>query len=342
MKKLLKISSLGLISILPFAIACKNTQEISYKNYFKQQTNVNQDKLAEIANEYFFDDKDSESFKKDFFNRQNSIKSSYTTELNVSLAFAPTYLTQNTLNIATNLEARYAQRSVEVLKQATTDNWYWILNNISKFTFLFNGFNFRFKDHKDEKNKNDDSDRQVFIDLLEKNKTLLFINKEMIIKTIFEFDFDSKMVDKVNDVYLDKKIVFVQFNDNVLLPFFSYKTQDSNKQNKHIQLVPEIFVFNNNITQDDVVKLYTSIVDAYVFYYDDYLDYAKKSNSNWNTEKENEAKKEINDAVYLDLYNQKSYYKSFYKAVKEFNKQTQNSESDLRVYRYAWGIIDEK
>lgn len=346
MKKLLKISllSLSILSVSPILASCfSNTNNqnslnsLEIEKFLKKEPKLNL-VLKDFSNKYFFNKNELESTKENFYLEQKNIGDSIFDELNVSLTFAPPFVVD-----AENKSDSYKQKSVvssiEIINSTLTNNWFWYLNNFTKFTYLFNNWDSSYKDKSKAKSNSDNDDiRNSFIKTLEDKKTLIqeFRNYQI---TNFTKAYDIyKNQEDENEI----KILFFiieDINNKGLIPIFIYKNES--EKNYKVLITADVFVFdkNNFNSESETEKIAKLISDARKHYIDNDLEYFKKisDNGEFNDKEQKEVLSRWSDKHFLSLYSKYSYFDTFYKAINDYNKS--NNNNILR--RYTWGYINE-
>ncbi|AMD81117.1 hypothetical protein MCANUFG4_01971 [Mycoplasmopsis canis UFG4] len=351
MKKLLKVNSILLASFLSTApiIACNSSykqnnsssEESPYKHLIEENLVINP-AINEFANKHFF--KGDKKSLKEFFNEQIRVESKFKNELNISLTFAPLFI-PNILNIASEFQLKHAINSVDVISQTLTQRWFWYIQNIKNFSYVFNNWRSDFKDYKNADSKDDESDKKVFEEVYKKEGKLLKVFKDYSIK---EFSNEYKIETMKTDKFFNVKITFLRLvdshNNSILIPIFLYqKTENGDTE---ILITGDIFNFENDNNDWKIIyeKLANYISEGRKYFAQKTIDYQKRlfdQSSNDEGQKFDETKflKDYNDVKFLQNYNKNNYMNAFYYAINKFNKELQNENM---IHRYTWGFVNEK
>ncbi|UWD34576.1 aromatic motif membrane protein [Mesomycoplasma molare] len=350
MKKLLKYSLFLNFSFLStsFIVSCKSSENYNkndyspYKDLIEENVILN-DQIKSFTNKHFFkgDDKNI----REFFTQQIRVEKKFKNELNISLTFAPLFI-PNILNIASEFQLKHAINSVDVISDTLTQRWFWYIQNIKNFSYVFNNWRSDFKDYKNSEGQNDNSDREIFTKIYDDKEKLFRSFKNYEIK---EFSPEIKIENIKTDKLFDLQIVFLrmenQDKNNILIPIFLYKKAKNG--DVKISITGEIFSFKNKIdiwNNEIYNKLANYISEGRKYFAQKTVDYQRKlfeSENKNGLEKFDETKFLIdyNDVNFIKHYDKNNYTNSFYYAINKYNDE-KNQEN--KIYRYSWGFINEK
>ncbi|WXA52296.1 hypothetical protein RRG58_04735 [Mycoplasmopsis cynos] len=228
-----------------------------------------------ILNKYIF--KENTIEKVDFLNKQSQISDTTFSEINSSLTFAPLFVYVSDSN-RNEILGKYALRGSKKIKDILENNWYWYLNNIHKFTFQLNPFNWRFNDTLIINEETKESIKDVFLKQLslenenqeiKDNSNLLFQLKELNIQKFHEIDFLEILPEEYRDIaqeqnkYKEGKILFWEDKTGVLLISYLFNIEHNNTTETKLFILPEILVPTNK-TSDNVNNLISKIKEYYI------------------------------------------------------------------------------
>lgn len=294
--------------------AKKNEVPIAKKEYLENNKFINK-MLLDIF-------KDKELTEK-YVNFENSISNQQFDELKYSLNFFPIFRN----NVSNFDNAKIIASLKKNIVNTLTENWFWYLNNISKFIFVFNpyGDDYKLLDKEEE--------------LLEKVKSIfpdisLKLTNNKIID-FYESDYKTMPEVKKYNEWTDIKNIYYFYKHNIVIKGFTY--QYKNKINVIIR--PSLLYFNNSKsieeTKKQIDKLDNLIFEKRSQYIKNEYKYEEQTFSNFNA---SEFYKKNNDTQMLTLFNDNGYNRSYYEASAELSS---NEKNKIEIFRFSWRDIDD-
>lgn len=340
MTKLLKLKLFSLsFATLPLLVSCNQTkslQESPYKDLVQEDYEVNPLIQNFVKDNLFQGD---QSKLKSFFNEQLRVEQKFKQEVNMALTFAPLFIPKIE-EIAERWKLKTALNSVKIISQTLQQRWFWYLQNLDKFTFVFNNWMPNFKEHRAQYQNQYKKNQLSFEEHYAKEKTL---SKSFVGYKIVEFSNEYNLWLNPTNQFFNHKITFLrlknQENKNILIPFFLY-TKTKEALEKEILLTGEIFTFDND--EANWANLYSNlasyIIQGMQYYPNKELEYYNKTKDENEQINQNTILSQFSDQYFLNHYHKNNYSNAFYYANEAFNKnQTTN-----KMQRYTWGFIDEK
>ncbi|MDP4042746.1 aromatic motif membrane protein [Mycoplasmopsis arginini] len=324
MKKLLLTSLSSLI--LPFsAISCVNTNnnndsnssfEIKQKKYYYKNESINS-----ILDFYTKNSKNNKNIY--IFQQENKSDAKYN-ELKYAFVYDPIFI-QNSVH--RNGDYNYlTNKSKDIIEKSLSDDWYWVLNNLSSFKYIFNPYGDRyiaFPKEKEYFNQIKEIFKSLFVSVLDSKPTKL-------IK--FPFQNIEKLMSK--DVYTEKEAWYLIFDNNKAIKLWKYIENDTPK----IQILPDLLVFKNtNNIEEQLTELEGLIHQKRLAEFNSDYESAKEDAEFENEDFDEEAflNKRI-DKKYIEFQGIYKYNGHFVDAINEINKE------ELKIYRFSMRFIDEK
>ncbi|MGZ9756546.1 aromatic motif membrane protein [Mycoplasma sp. 394] len=333
----------------------KQESKVDYRNYLVKQVHQNDDLLT-IANSYYFDESTSEQVKNEFYNEQNSINNGYLSDISSALTYAPLFIYVNSKD-RSELTGKYAKKGINVLTKLLNENWFWYLNNINKFTFIYNPYGENFKDDRDYLNNQTTNIKDLLFEkLMIKNKddevkntdSLLYKINKFKIKKIYEQRFINLIPDEYKEAaselnkYIDTKILFIELTDGSIMTVFVYKKQVNNQPQKHIFILPEILTTRVLGTFNEVYDVFIqSWKDAYKKSLDSLFNYQKKIIDEDENKTDAQIKKEVfakfTDQNFAKLFERENYSEMLHRSIYEYNLNHKYNY----ISRFSLGDSDE-
>ncbi|RIV16383.1 aromatic motif membrane protein [Mycoplasmopsis gallopavonis] len=317
---IIALTSLGLLSIASAtSVLWNNKIQNSAKKEFQKSFQSQIDPhLKNLVNWYFDDDQNQIN---DFYTTEQQNNDLLLKELKSTLILAPLW-DVSVIDKAGDKE-KQVYKSINLLKNIIKNNWFWFLNNLDKFQFLYNPYGAMYSDDYPTSPKDILTKIQTKIS---NNETLLINNSTKKIQNIYEFE----VPDTKYDVWSNKKILFFQLGQNKFIPLLKF-----NKENKkYLQVLPEMLVMHTTIkTKDALQKFLNAALVNNLKIQNDYIEYQMKLQPDFNIE---DYKRDSNDQYYFSIFDGYNYSESFKNAINQI--QTEG----IIMERYTWGYINEK
>ncbi|WP_427902743.1 aromatic motif membrane protein [Metamycoplasma alkalescens] len=289
MKKLFLATNLAFIPIPIIAISCKkknqdqNQTNESAENKEKFEQNQHINKLLD-----FFSNNQKEK-KEIYLSQQKNKSDSKFNELKAAFVYEP-IIVQDSISGATEYEL-IIRNSRNVIKNTLENDWYWVLNNIKKFEFVYNPYEDAYKAFKNEKEwfkkTNDtfksiitkinnkfpnsliekelkDFDFKEFEKKFEKQAEELikkYANDEEKTKKLLE-EFRNKMKNILSklgsfpNIYKEKQAWYLIFDENKAIRLWKYIKSNKNV----IRINTDLLVFNNkNNIEEQIIDIENKI-----------------------------------------------------------------------------------
>ncbi|MCU4706624.1 aromatic motif membrane protein [Mycoplasma sp. CSL7503-lung] len=324
MKKLF-LTSFSLFALPISVISCISSQDqkkqnISYKvkekNYFYKNTYI-----ESILN--FFSNQNENEKNIYVFQQENKSDAKYN-ELKYAFVYDPVFITNS---VHKNGDYNYlANKSKDVIKNALSNDWYWTLNNISHFKYVFNPYGDKYRAFDKEKE---------YFEQVQNNFGSLTINIENINPmNLMKFDFKDIEMLKNSNIYTNKESWYLIFDNNKAIKIWKFIENGVPK----IQIMTDLLVFNdsNNI-EEQLKNLEDLIYQKRLEEFNREYEYAKEdAESEGETFDEASFFKEHNDKEYMEFQAIYQYNGHFTSALDEINKE------GLKIYRFSMRFIDEQ
>lgn len=330
MKKLLKNSLLvSVLTIAPFTVlACQKQKPepvIDIPAHKPAQINP---VLNKIISKYVANDPVK---KQSFLNDQNNINDAKFNELKYALAYYPIYF-YNVEEKARDYKG-LVTTSKQIVKNTFTRDWYWLLENLAKFDFVFNPYADTYIGLEEG--------TEVVKDAIDKNQIILEkIQSNFVDSLEIDLNFSDKIIPY--NVYTQQKAIFLILNKNMAMKMFSYVDKDNQK---HIFLLPDIYYFkdakNINDLKSYLQKFQAAIEQQKQVKYQS--DYEYTNNINDGNVDEEKFWSKRNDANYLKPFGEGGYNLMTGLTVQNiFKNQSSDNPDNLSIYRYSLRWVHEK
>ncbi|ABC01840.1 aromatic motif membrane protein [Mycoplasma capricolum] len=230
MKKLL----IGFSSIFAFLTVSCST---STPNKVDAIVNKNENKLYknkyinELLNLYFTDSK----LKNSYINDQENISDSKFSELKYGLTFYPIFIHRSLERHNGRQHFEIIQKAKKSLEFTLKNDWYWTLDNIKQFKFVFNPYGDLYKEFNDDEKKFNEIDSSLGLTTNIQNNNIQKLIK-ISLKNSTEINKD------ITDIYSKKEAIYLVFDDNKILKLWKYE----NKSQNELQILTDMFIFKDS------------------------------------------------------------------------------------------------
>ncbi|KIM13890.1 aromatic motif membrane protein [Mycoplasma capricolum] len=230
MKKLL----IGFSSIFTFlTVSCSTSKPtkvdvILSKNENKLYKNKY---INELLNLYFTDSK----LKNSYINDQENISDSKFSELKYGLTFYPIFIHRSLERHNGRQHFEIIQKAKKSLEFTLKNDWYWTLDNIKQFKFVFNPYGDLYKEFNDDEKKFNEIDSSLGLTTNIQNNNIQKLIK-ISLKNSTEINKD------ITDIYSKKEAIYLVFDDNKILKLWKYE----NKSQNELQILTDMFIFKDS------------------------------------------------------------------------------------------------
>ncbi|MGX9394885.1 aromatic motif membrane protein [Mycoplasma sp. 1781] len=324
MKKLYLTSLV--LPILPLcAISCaniKNIKDTSIDFPKKQRKEYYRNESISLLLDFFA--KNNLNEKNIYIFQQENKSDSKFNELKYAFVYDPVFI-QNSVH--KNQDYRpLALTSMQVIKNTLSNDWYWTLNNLSKFKYIFNPYGDRYKTFAKE--------QEYFNEVRKKFNSLSISVQDNTPKKLIKMPFKDIPELKKYNVFTDKEIVYLLFDNNKVIKIWKFIDKGIPK----LLIVPDILIFKNEMNIEDQLKqLEEKIFEKRVKTFKSNLESAKED-----AELENEPFDEKTfikpyiDEKYIEFHAIYQYNDDLADVLNEINKE------ELKIFKFTMRFIDEK
>ncbi|WP_434334591.1 aromatic motif membrane protein [Mycoplasma capricolum subsp. capricolum] len=319
MKKLL----IGFSSIFTFlTVSCSTSKPtkvdvIVSKNENKLYKNKY---INELLNLYFTDSK----LKNSYINDQENLPDSKFNELKYGLTFYPIFIHRSLDHHVGRQHFEIIQKAKKSIESTLKNDWYWFLDNIIQFRYIFNPYGDFYKEF--------DDDEKLF-NQIEKDFGLTTSIRNKIVENLIKINFEdsNKINNEIKDVYSKKETFYLIFDKNKALKIWKYE----NNKKIEFQTLTDIFIFKdaNNI-EEQLIDLERNIFQKRKEEYENSFKIAEKDK-----EKDKKVKSILsksNDKSFMKFHETDQYNERLKEALTEINKK------ELKIARYSLGGVYEQ
>ncbi|WP_045434347.1 aromatic motif membrane protein [Metamycoplasma canadense] len=323
------------IALLPLsAISCikqENTKIPSIDFEKKEQTKTKLYQNQFIKDMLNIFSQNDNHIKGIYISEQENISFAKYNELKYAFVFDPIFIQKSVHDHGEN--SFLAQTSKEIIQKTLSKDWYWTLNNITKFKFIFNPYGDRYKTFPKEK--------EQFNEVRNQFGSLINIIKNPEPTNLIKIPIpDIKKIQSVND-YNNKESWYLIFDNNKALKIWKY----IENHKIYFQILPDLLVFKNyNNIKEMLIDLEDRIFQKRKKYFEKRYE-NDKEDAKWEAEDEgkefdeNKFLKQKNDKQYMEFQGIYKYNDDFVDSLNEINNE---SENGLKIYRFSMRFINEE
>ncbi|MBN4084315.1 MULTISPECIES: aromatic motif membrane protein [unclassified Mycoplasma] len=323
MKKLFLVSaSLFILPISVISCISSNEQKNQINSFNKKEKNYFY-KNSSIETILNFFTNDNENEKNIYvFQQENKSDAKYN-ELKYAFVYDPIFITNS---VHKNGDYNYlANKSKDVIKNALSNDWYWTLNNISHFKYIYNPYGDKYRAFDKEKE---------YFDQVKKDFGSLTINIKNINPTkLIKINYQDIDMLKNSNAYTDKESWYLIYDNNKAVKIWKFKENGVPK----IQIMTDLLILNdsNNI-EEQLQNLENLIYQKRLEEFNNEYEYAKgDAESEGETFNDESFLSDHNDEKYMEFQAIYQYNGHFTSALDEINKD------GLNIYRFSMRFIDE-
>ncbi|AIA29551.1 lipoprotein [Mycoplasmopsis californica] len=328
MKKLF-LNSFGLTLLPLTTISCTKTDSPESINtpQSKKQKLYQNEQVNKMLN--IFTNSDINKRNIYISQQQNQSYAKYN-ELKYAFVYDPIFILKSVHN--TGGEYNFlANTSKNVIKNTLSQDWYWTLDNIQKFYFIFNPYGDRYKTFEKEK-KWFEQVKNNFGSLIAKINDP---NPTSLIKIPFV---DIEQTKKYNH-YINKEIWYLIFDYNKALRIWKYEHNNS----VFIQITTDLFVFEKNLNHNEIKSKLQTIESN--IHHKRVKEFAKK----YEEEKLSaiEFEEEFNEEEFIKHYIDSSFME--FQGLNQYNyfltqvlNEMHKGKDELNIFRFSMRFVDDQ
>ncbi|WFQ93075.1 aromatic motif membrane protein [Mycoplasma feriruminatoris] len=291
----------------------KNNDDKLYKNKYVDQ----------LLNLYLSDTK----LKDSYINDQENVPDSRFNELKYALTFYPIFIHRSLDRHVGRQHFEIIQKGKKAIELILKNDWYWFLNNITQFRYIFNPYGDFYKEF--------DDDTKLF-NAVEKEFGLTTSIKNNKIEGFIRLPLEesNKINQEIKDVYLSKESFYLIFDKNKVVKIWKFE----NNKKVEFQISSDIFIFKNTDSiEQQLTELEKTIFQKRKEEYNKSFEIANKE------KKEEDKKQKIknlqdksNDRSFMKFHETDQYNERLKEALTEINKK------ELKIARYSLGGVYEQ
>ncbi|SJZ41109.1 aromatic motif membrane protein [Mycoplasmopsis verecunda] len=320
--KILLLSTISLPILAVSSCYQKADEEIKLKP--KKQVTNNEMKINQIASKLITNNQERDLY----ISQQKNIPDDIITELKASMIYA-NISNVKVLEKSSSVLNNQVKNAIIAITNTLTKDWYWYLNNLNKNKYVLNPFNENYSDitNLEETKNNPKNTKSIFQYVLNKNKTYAIDMKNANIQDIISYEIPNEKF----DIYQNKKINFILFDNNTFILYFTYSKDNKN----NILIIPDVFlIINNQEAKEITSKFKDSFITALNQRIQNKTNYDILTGSNQQEALDN-AYKAFSDKKLFTMYEPNNYSGIFYDATMLLNN------NEMQLLRYTWGEINE-
>ncbi|BAW18482.1 lipoprotein [Mycoplasmopsis bovigenitalium] len=331
MKKLF-LHSLTPILLSISTISCtKNIEQKQEKNVKNESKLYENEHIAKMLKSYTSNKSDVANI---YISQQENLPYSKFSELKYAFVYDPIFISKSVHNVGG--EYQYlANTSKNVIKNTLSKDWYWTLNNIDKFKFIFNPYGDRYRAFNIEE--------KLFEHVKNELGSLIYSIKNTTPTKLITIPFQEiEQVARYNK-FQEKETWYLVYN-NVALRIFKYK----HNGNVVIQIHPDLLYFKDATNIENELKsIEKEIYEKRKSKFEKDYQEEKESAAEFEDEEFNEEQfiQQYTDDKFMEFQGIYQYNDYFVDALNSRNKINTNSndfdKDQFNIIRFSMRFVNE-
>lgn len=330
MKKLLLHSLTPILFSISTISCAKNIEQKQEKNTKTESKLFENEHISKMLQTFTSNKNDVANI---YISQQENIPYSKFSELKYAFVYDPIFIQKSVHNVGG--EYQYlANTSKNVIKNTLSKDWYWTLNNIDKFKFIFNPYGDRYRAFKTEE--------KLFEHVKNELGSLIYSIKNTTPTMLVAIPFQEiEQVAKYNK-FKEKEAWYLVYN-NVALRIFKY----NHNGNVVIQIHPDILYFKDSKNIENDLKsiekeIYEKWKSTFEEAYNEEKEDALEFGGEFDEEKFLQKYTDDKFMAFQAIYQYNDYFVDALNAHNKINIKSKDFDKDqFNIIRFSMRFVNE-